>query len=710
MVSEHKTRVWPGRSSPLGATWDGQGVNFAVFSAHATSIELCLFESPESPVEFERIPLNDRTGDIWHCYLPDARPGWLYGYRAHGTWSPEIGLRFNPHKLLIDPYAKGLSGRFIWDDAVYAYPIGSQYEDKDFDDRDSAPFMPRSMVIDTAFTWGDDRAPNTPWNRTVIYEAHVKGLTATHPDVPENIRGTYLGLASEPIIDHLTSLGVTAIELLPTHAFLSERALGKRQLSNYWGYNSIGFFAPHAQFASNDLGEQVSEFKTMVKKLHRAGIEVILDVVYNHTAEGDHLGPTLSMRGLDNLSYYHLVEDDKHHYMNYTGCGNSINAANPDTMRLIMDSLRYWVTEMHVDGFRFDLAPVLGRGNTPSDPFGRFFDIVRQDPVLAGTKLIAEPWDVGEDGYKLGDFPPGWAEWNGSYRDCVRRFWQGSDTQLQSLASRLSGSSDLYRAGPNGSINFITCHDGFTLHDLVTYEEKHNLANGEENADGHNDNASNNWGHEGETDSEQINALRARMKRNLMATLILSQGVPMLSAGDEMGRTQNGNNNAYCQDNELAWLDWNLSARDRDFLQFCRHLLAIHRENPALRRHAFFHGQPISDGNIKDVTWVRADGQEMREGDWARNGHTLGMLMHGHAADEKDERGILLRGDTLLLLLNGGGKAVRFRLPEVEGPGSWVETINTTTAKRLNRALPANRKSVHLQAHALILMRHGASW
>ncbi len=710
MVSDDKTRVWPGKPSPLGATWDGQGVNFAVFSAHAESIELCLFQ-PDSPTEAERIPLQGRTGDIWHGYLPDARPGWLYAYRVHGPWTPELGQRFNSHKLLIDPYAKALSGPFRWDDSLYGYTVGSEYADLSFDQRDSAPYMPRSMVVDTAFTWGDDRAPNIPWNRTVIYEAHVKGLSAQHPDVPPNIRGTYLGVASEPIIDHLTSLGVTALELLPVHAFLPERPLAEKGLSNYWGYNSVGFFAPEARYASGDIGQQVSEFKTMVKKLHRAGIEVILDVVYNHTAEGDHLGANLSMRGLDNSSYYHLVEEDRRHYMNYTGCGNSVNAANPDTMRLVMDSLRYWVSEMHVDGFRFDLAPVLGRGNTPSDPFGRFFDIVRQDPVLAATKLIAEPWDIGEGGYKLGDFPPGWAEWNGRYRDCVRRFWRGDSRQLPELASRLSGSSDLYRAGPNGSINFITCHDGYTLHDLVTYEQKHNLTNGEENHDGHNDNASCNWGQEGETDSEQINTLRARMKRNLLATLVLSQGVPMLSAGDEMGRTQQGNNNAYCQDNELTWLGWPSETADRELLSFSKHLLDIHRENPALRRHAFFHGQATKkNGDGKDVAWFRADGKELTDTDWKRAGHVLGMLMHGEAADEKDERGIPLHGDTLLLLLNGGDKAVRFRFPEVQGPGNWSEVINTTSAERLERPVPNSRKSVHLSAHALILLRHGASW
>ena len=710
MSSDLRTRVWPGRPSPLGATWDGEGVNIAVYSSRATGVDLCLFDPADPSRETERIKLVDRTGDIWHCYLPDARPGQLYGFRAHGDWTPEVGLRFNPHKLLIDPYAKALRGPFRWDDSLYAYPIGSEHEDLSFDDRDSAPFVPRSQVIDTAYTWGDDAPPRVPWNRTIIYEAHAKGLTMRHPDVPDDIRGTYLALASEPIIQHLHALGVTAIELLPVHAFLSERRLTEMGLSNYWGYNTIGFFAPEASYASGDAGQQVTEFKTMVKKLHREGIEVILDVVYNHTAEGDHLGPTLSLRGLDNTSYYHLVQGDGRHYMNYTGCGNSVNAAHPAGMRLVMDSLRYWVQEMHVDGFRFDLAPVLGRGERPEDPFGRFFDIVRQDPALSDVKLIAEPWDVGEGGFKLGDFPSGWAEWNSHYRDCVRSFWRGDDHRLPELASRLSGSSDLYEQGPNGSINFITCHDGYSLHDLVTYEHKHNEENGEDNNDGHDHNLSRNWGEEGETQIAQIQALREQMKRNLLATLVLSQGVPMICAGDEMGRTQRGNNNAYCQDNELAWVDWNLNRNDLELLEFSRQLLEIHRANPALRRHAFFHGQ-VSEGGIKDVAWVSRAGKELEQADWHRQGdHVLGMLMHGAAADEKDERGIPLRGDTLLLLMNGGEQPTRFRLPDVDGPGGWIEVINTTSSWRLDRPVKTNQKTVQLEPHTLILLSHGAEW
>ena len=709
MATESRSRVWPGRPSPLGATWDGEGVNFAVVSSRAAAVDLCLFEDRESAHEKEVIRLTERTGDVWHCYLPDARPGCLYGYRAHGDWTPEAGLRFNAHKLLVDPYARALARPLVWDSSLHAYELGNEHLDLSFDEQDSAPFMPRGLVVDTAFTWGDDTPPRVPWHRTVIYEAHVKGLTMLHPEVPESMRGTYLGVASEPIVEHLKELGVTAIELLPIHAFVDERRLVDMGLANYWGYNTLGFFAPDARYAGGDMGQQVSEFKTMVKKLHRAGIEVILDVVYNHTAEGDQLGPTLSMRGLDNQAYYHLVADDPRHYMNFTGCGNSVDASTHTGMRLVMDSLRYWVQEMHVDGFRFDLAPVLGRRSNPDEPYGLFFDVVRQDPVLAEVKLIAEPWDIGHDGFRLGAFPAGWAEWNGAYRDCVRRFWRGDRGQLPELASRLSGSSDLYRTGPNGSINFITCHDGYTLHDLVTYEQKHNHANGEDNRDGHDDNASNNWGHEGETDNEQVNTLRDRMKRNLLATLILSQGVPMLTAGDEMGRTQRGNNNAYCHDSELTWVNWELAGRDRELLAFTKLLLAIHRENPALRRRAFFHGEPVA-GELRDVSWFRPDGQEMDEGDWHGSGHVLGMFIHGESADEKDERGIPLRGDSLLLVLNGGGKAARFRLPEVEGPGSWNEVVNTAETGRLDRALGSGRKELRVPAHGLVLLTHGAAW
>ncbi|GJM23337.1 MAG: glycogen operon protein GlgX homolog [Planctomycetota bacterium] len=706
MSIDSRTRVWPGKPFPLGATWDGQGVNFAVHASAAHAVLLCLFADAERDVESEQIPLVERTGDVWHAYLPDARPGQLYGYRVNGPWEPELGQRHNPAKLLVDPYAKALTRPLQWHDAVYGYRVGSEHEDLERDERDSAPFMPRSRVIETAFTWGDDSPPRVPWSRTVIYEAHVRGLSMQHPDVPERMRGTYLGLASEPILEHLRSLGVTAVELMPSHAFVSERALVERGLRNYWGYNSLGFFAPDARYASGDAGEQVSEFKTMVKKLHAAGIEVILDVVYNHTAEGDHLGPTLSLRGFDNAAYYRLKADEPRYCMDFTGCGNSVDVTHPATMRLVMDSLRYWVTEMHVDGFRFDLAPVLGRGADPHSPFGTFFDIVRQDPALAEVKLIAEPWDVGENGYQLGNFPAGWAEWNGRYRDSVRRFWRADSGTLGELASRLSGSSDLYEKGPNGSINFVTCHDGNTLHDLVTYEQKHNHANGEGNRDGHNDNAARNWGVEGETDNEAIVSQRERMKRNLLATLVLSQGVPMLSMGDELGRTQRGNNNAYCQDSELTWVNWELSARDRELLHFTRELLRLHRESPVLRRRAFFSGRPSDAGQPKDVTWLRGDGSEMRADDWQRETrHHFGMLLDGDAADETDDRGVPLRGDTLLLLVNGGGRAVRFVLPELSAPSRWVRALDTAESVVVDERLELGRKQLQLPGHTLVLLR-----
>jgi len=708
MASGSGTRIWPGRPAPLGATWDGEGVNFAVSAAHATGVELCLFERRDSPFESERIALSERAGDVWHGYLPDARPGCLYGFRVDGPWAPAHGLRFNRHKLLVDPYAKALARELVWDDSLYGYTVGAQAADLSFDERDSAPFMPRSLVVETAFSWGDDAPPRVPWHRTVIYEAHVRGLSRLHPDVPEAMRGTYLGMASEPIVEHLRALGVTALELLPVQAFVSERRLVQMGLVNSWGYNTLGFFAPDARYASGDLGQQVGEFKTMVKKLHKAGIEVILDVVYNHTAEGDHLGPNLCMRGFDNSAYYHLNPEDKRYYMNYTGCGNSLDTSTPVGMRLVMDSLRYWVSEMHVDGFRFDLAPVLGRRSDPAEPYGMFFDVVRQEPLLADVKLIAEPWDLGGDVNRLRRFPPGWAEWNGAYRDCVRRFWRGDPHELAELASRLSGSSDLYSGGPNGSINFVTCHDGYTLHDLVSYEQKHNLANGERNEDGHNDNCSRNWGHEGETDDEGINALRERMKRNLIATLALSQGVPMFSAGDELGRTQRGNNNAYCQDNELSWVNWELTPRQASLLAYCRRLSEVHIRNPALHRRAFFHGHLGDGSGLRDVRWIRPDGADMTEADWRRGGHVLGMLMHGEAADEQDERGRPLRGDSLLLLLNGGGDSVGFRLPELQGTSEWTELISSVAPERADPEGRAVRvqTEVALPGHSLLLLAH----
>jgi len=704
-------RVWPGTPYPQGATWDGQGVNFSLFSEHAAGVELCLFDGPDDAEESHRIEMRERTDLIWHCYLPDARPGQLYGYRVHGPYEPERGHRFNPHKLLMDPYAKAISGLIKWSDALYGYPIGDTEEDLVIDSRNSAGGMPKCVVIDPAFTWGDDRPPQSPWNRTVIYECHVRGMTMLHPGVPDEIRGTYRALAYDPIIDHLVSMGVTAVELLPVHQFVRDRRLEEMGLTNYWGYNSIAFFAPDVGYATGGRGEQVDDFKSMVKAFHRAGIEVILDVVYNHTGEGNHLGPTLSLRGVDNVSFYRLMPGDPRFYLDFTGTGNSLNMLHPRTIQLIMDSLRYWAVDMHVDGFRFDLAPVLARELFEVNRLGTFFDIIQQDPVLSQVKLIAEPWDVGPGGYQVGNFPVGWAEWNGRYRDCVRRFWRGDPGLIPELAYRLSGSSDLYEASGRrtyATINFVTSHDGFTLNDLVSHEQKHNEANGEGNRDGTEDNFSRSWGVEGQTDSPRIRRMRERMKRNFLATLMFSQGVRMVLGGDEIGRTQHGNNNAYCQDNEISWASWDLSQRDQRLLEFTRHCVGIFHSNPVLRRRSFFTGRPMSPTGGKDVTWVRADGEEMAVEDWAEHdNHVLGMLIHGRATDEVNERGRPIYGDTVLLLLNGGFQSRHMTLPRVEGPGVWQEIVNTARPEITERLV--RTEGVNLVAHSLILLRLGQS-
>jgi glycogen operon protein len=673
-------RIWPGSPYPLGATWDGEGVNFAIFSEHATSVRLLLFEDAHAGVASTVITLNETTDQVWHVYLPDVRPGALYGYKVDGPYEPENGHRFNPSKLLIDPYAKAVSGPIDWNDDLFGYTLGDPDEDLSRDGRDSAAALPKSVVIDPSFTWQDDRHPRTPWNRTVIYEAHVRGLTMQHPGVPQQLRGTYLGLASDPIIDHFLGLGVTAVELMPVHHFVADRELVERGLTNYWGYNSIGFFAPHVGYATGGLGEQVSEFKSMVRTLHRAGIEVILDVVYNHTAEGNHLGPTLSFRGIDNSVYYRLSPENPRYYEDYTGTGNTLNVLHPRAIGMVTDSLRYWVTDMHVDGFRFDLAPVLARGDDGHD--SAFFDIVGQDPVLSTVKLIAEPWDASPEGYKLGHFPPRWSEWNGAFRDCARRFWRGDAGVVPEMASRLTGSSDIY--APSGrrtyaSVNFVTCHDGFTLTDLVTYEKKRNEQNGEDNRDGTDDNYSRNWGVDGETDSARIQRTRDRMKRNFLATLLLSQGVPMLLGGDEIGRTQHGNNNAYCQDNPTSWFDWDVGETGYDLCNFVRDVIGVMKGNPILRRRAFFTGQPEPGHRTKDVTWLRRDGCEMTEDDWTEPGlHSIGMLLFGSATDEVDIRGRSYAGDSLLVLLNAGTRSLVYTLPRMELAGYWVEVLNTT--------------------------------
>jgi isoamylase len=700
-------RVFPGSPYPQGSTWDGEGVNFSLFSENATGVELWLFDHPDAAEPAAVVPMSERTDLIWHAYLPDARPGELYGYRVHGPYAPEQGHRFNSHKLLIDPYAKAISGTVKWSDALYGYPIGDPDADLAMDERDSAGGMPKSVVIDPTFPWGDDQSPRTPWNQTIIYECHVKGLTERHPGIPEGLRGSYLGMAQDPVIEHLTSLGITAVELMPVHQFVRDRRLVDMGLTNYWGYNSIAYFAPDVGYATGGLGEQVTEFKSMVKALHRAGIEVILDVVYNHTGEGNHLGPTLSLRGVDNASFYRLGPEDLRYYMDFTGTGNSLNMLHSRTIQLIMDSLRYWVRDMHVDGFRFDLASTLARELYDVNRLGTFFDIIQQDPVLSQAKLIAEPWDVGPGGYQVGNFPVGWAEWNDKYRDCVRRFWRGDPGQVAELAYRLSGSSDLFeRSGRRtyASINFVTSHDGFTLHDLVSYERKHNEANGEGNQDGHDQNWSRNWGTEGPADSVRIRRMRERIKRNFLATLLLSQGVPMILGGDEMGRTQQGNNNAYCQDNEISWVDWDLSPRDQRMLEFTRRLIRIFHSSPVLRRRSYFTGRPIAAGP-KDLTWVRPDGHEITDADWNDDdNHLLGMLIHGQATDEVNERGRPIRGDTLLLLLNGGHRSRFFSLPDVEGVGVWEEFLNTARPESIRIVRGTGLMVV---TRSLILLRFG---
>lgn len=678
-------RVWPGRSYPLGATWDGEGVNFALFSENATGVDLCLFDHPDQAQESHRIPLTERTDQVWHAYLPEVRPGQLYGYRVAGPYEPQAGHRFNPSKLLIDPYAKALSGTVKWSEAMFGYPLGHADADLVRDERDNAGDIPKSVVIEQAFTWGDDRLLKTPWEKTIIYEVHVKGFTMRHPDVPEALRGTYAGLATPAAIDYLQSLGVTAVELLPVHHFVTDKPLIDRGLSNYWGYNTIGFFAPDVRYGvASDRGRHVNEFKTMVKTLHSAGIEVILDVVYNHTAEGNQLGPTLSFRGIDNAVYYRLVPENPRHYMDYTGCGNTLNVRHPRTLQLIMDSLRYWVREMHVDGFRFDLASALARELHEVDRLSAFFDTIHQDPVLQPVKLIAEPWDLGQGGYQVGNFPAGWAEWNGKYRDTLRRYWKGDGGQVAELAYRLTGSSDLYETSgrrPYASVNFVTAHDGFTLNDLVSYNQKHNEANGEENRDGTDDNASWNCGVEGPTDDPALVELRERQKRNMMATLLLSQGVPMICGGDEISRTQRGNNNAYCQDNELSWYDWKLDRNAQALLVFTQRLIGLRQQHPVFHRRLFFQGRKIRGAEVKDLSWIRPDGKEMTDEDWSKGYvRCLGLRLAGDAMVEADTKGRPMEDDTFLVLLNAHHEPLQFTLPAHRRGIRWDLVIDTSVS------------------------------
>jgi isoamylase len=705
-------RIWPGKPYPLGATWDGEGVNFALFSEHATAVELCLFDGPDSDQESHRIRIEERTDQVWHTYIPGLWPGQHYGYRVHGPYTPEEGHRFNHHKLLIDPYAKSIAGTVEWSDAMFGYRMGDPKTDLSFDTRNNASNIPKCVVIDQAFTWGGDRLLNTPWDKTVIYEIHVKGFTAQHPDVPDHMRGTYSALTTPEVIDHLLNLGVTAVELLPVHHFVRDKHLADRGLTNYWGYNTIGFFAPDIRYAVSPVrGRGVREFKTMVKTLHSSGIEVILDVVYNHTAEGNHLGPTLSFRGIDNAAYYRLVDNDKRYYMDYTGCGNTLNVTHPRTLQLIMDSLRYWVTEMHVDGFRFDLASTLARELHAVDRLSAFFDILHQDPILSQTKLIAEPWDVGEGGYQVGNFPVGWAEWNGKYRDTIRRYIKGDGGQMAELAYRMTGSSDLYSTSgrrPFASINFITAHDGFTLHDLVSYNDKHNEANGENNQDGTNDNDSWNCGVEGPSNDPAILELRERQKRNFLTLLFLSQGVPMLCGGDEIGRTQKGNNNAYCQDNEISRFDWNLDHAQSNLLAFVRQLIAFRKKHPVLRRRRFFQGRHIRGSEVKDLSWFRPDGKEMTDEDWnAGYSKSLALRLAGDAIAERDQKGRPIVDDTLLILLNAHHTPLAFTLPAHKRGIRWHAVVDSSLSGENEKQVSAFKggEQYEMEARSIAVLR-----
>ncbi len=675
--------VWPGRPHPLGATWDGQGTNFALFSENATAVELCLFDVGGQET---RISLTEVENYVWHGYIPGIKPGQRYGYRVQGPYDPEVGHRFNAHKLLIDPYARALDGDVQMHPATFGYnmaEIAEEDTDLSFSDADSAAYMPKGIVIDPSFDWGDDGHPDTPWHRTVIYEAHVKGITQRHPDLPEELRGTYAGLAHPVMIDYLKSLGITAIELLPVHHFHAFPGhLAGTGLRNYWGYDSLNYFAPYAGYSSTGAaGQQVNEFKRMVKALHQARIEVILDVVYNHTGEGSHLGPTLTLRGIDNAAYYRLVEDAPRYYMDFTGCGNSLNVRHPQVLKLIMDSLRYWVQEMHVDGFRFDLASALARELYEVDSLAAFFDIIHQDPILSTTKLIAEPWDIGEGGYQVGNFPLLWSEWNGKYRDSLRDFWRDHDCRLGEFAFRVTGSSDLYQANgkrPHASINFITCHDGFTLRDLVSYNEKHNEANQEDNRDGESYNRSWNCGEEGDTDDPEILALRQRQQRNFLVTLLLSQGVPMLLGGDELGRTQGGNNNSYCQDSDISWYNWHLGPEQQQLLEFTRRLIQLRRQHPNLSRRHWFQGREIHGSGIHDIGWYNPSGQEITEEQWHDgSAKAIGVFFNGAELMAPNPRGERVVDDSFLLMFNAQPSPQKFHIPPTLKQRAWTLVLDT---------------------------------
>ncbi|GAB3617664.1 glycogen debranching protein GlgX [Okibacterium endophyticum] len=694
---------WPGTAYPLGASYDGSGTNFALFSESASRVELCLFDEHGDE---KRLDLIDVDAYIWHCYLPEVQPGQRYGYRVHGEYEPATGRRANPSKLLLDPYAKAICGAIDWDQALFSYDFG---DPDSHNDLDSAAHTMLSVVVSPFFDWMGDRHPRTPYGETVIYEAHVKGLTELHPDVPETLRGTYAGIAHPSVIDHLHKLGVTAIELMPVHQFINDSTLIEKGLNNYWGYNTIGFFAPHNGYSSSgEAGQQVQEFKAMVRDLHAEGIEVILDVVYNHTAEGNHLGPTLSFRGLDNEAYYRLVEDDRRYYMDYTGTGNTLNVRHPHALQLIMDSLRYWVTEMHVDGFRFDLAAALAREFYDVDRLSAFFDLVQQDPVVSQVKLIAEPWDVGPGGYQVGNFPPQWTEWNGAYRDTVRDFWRGEPSTLGEFASRLTGSADLYESSgrrPRASVNFVTAHDGFTLRDLVSYNEKHNEANGEDNNDGESNNRSWNCGAEGQTNDPEILGLRARQQRNFIATLLLSQGVPMILHGDEMGRTQEGNNNGYAQDSELTWMHWDDA--DLPLVEFTAALSRLRQEHPIFRRSTYFDGRPVARGEgepLPDIVWLGIDGVEMEPTDWdERLARTVGVFLNGDGIRERDSRGRPVSDVNFLLYFNADAGDVEVTLPPAEYAPAWEIVVDTAGDGVDSVARPAGAKQSVLSRSVVVL-------
>jgi isoamylase len=673
--------IWPGNPYPLGATWDGHGVNFALFADNADGVELCLFNAASGEREFQRYKLYEKTHQIWHAYIPEISPGQLYGYRVYGPYEPSKGHRFNPNKLVIDPYAKAIASTVDWHDSLFGYDVQTG-DDLSFSESDSSAYAPKSVVIDPGFDWENDKAPNIAYHNTVIYETHVKGFTRQHPDIPEDMRGTYSALAHPVTIGYLKELGITTLELMPVHHFITDRHLQEKGLSNYWGYNTIGFFAPDIRYSrSGSPGDQVNEFKDMVKKLHKDGIEVILDVVYNHTGEGNHMGPTLSFRGIDNANYYRLTEDPRY-YNDYTGTGNTLNARLPNVLMLIMDSLRYWILEMHVDGFRFDLASSLARELHEVARLSAFFDIIHQDPVISQVKLIAEPWDVGEGGYQVGKFPAGWAEWNGKYRDCIRDYWRGADSMLAEFAERFTGSSDLYKDDnrrPTASINIITAHDGFTLTDLVSYNEKHNEANGEQNNDGESHNRSWNCGAEGFTDNPDIIALRNQQRRNFIASLFLSQGVPMLVAGDEIGKTQHGNNNAYCQDNELSWIDWQQA--DNSLLAFTRKLIQLRKAHPVFCRRRWFKGQPIKGSGPEDIAWFLPDGCEMTDTHWANDfAKSLAVFLSGRGLRTVDEYGAPIVDDSFYIIFNAHAEKLDYKLPGSKYGNKWIKILDTSLA------------------------------